>query len=476
MKTTIRFARFSHFLTFPLSHFPAFPLSRFPAALAALAALLIVAPVVSSAADPIIETFKKALFEEEANQNYDVAIRAYLEVVGKLDEQRKLAATAIFRLGECYRKLNRTNDAVAQYHRLLADFTDQANLLTLCRQNLRGLGAPLSPSAATPAASSIPQMPTEDRAKLKELLQQELRIAEQFLAEQKQQLKVGRIAPGDEARFERDVLGLKRQLLAVDGFTDPDVRAQWRALLLDEIKLAEKAAQLEKVKLDNGKSVPGEVARLQRDVLALKRELITFDATADTTPAAVGAAPSGAAKTATLTDEEEKELKQIKAIIRDSPDLINARTANASSRLQNAAQLGQVKVAEFLLANGADVNPNFGGNTPLQRAAQNGHKTMTELLLRHGAEVNNQSGGQTPLHLAVANGHKAITEVLLANKADVNARGDLPGVTEGGTPLHVAASKNFVAIAELLLAQGAEVNAPDRTARTPLHYAAEGGH
>ena len=284
--------------------------------------LLLAAAPIARPAEPFQSALQQGLYEEEANHNLEAAIRAYQSVVAQHNEQRKPAATAIFRLGECYRKLGRTNDASAQYQRVLRDFADQTVLVEFSRQNLT-----------------------------------------------------------------------------------------------------------------------------ERPSLA----------------------------SAILTDEEEKELKQIKAIIRDSPDLINAKTKTGRSRLEDAAAFGQVKVAEFLLANGADVNANLGGaGTPLHRAAQSGHKTMTELLLRNRADVNSRESGATPLHLAVDNGHKAITEVLLAHKADVNAKGKLPvpGVAEDNTPLHIAASKGFAAIAELLLARGAQVNASDRTGRTPLHAAA----
>jgi len=50
---------------------------------------------------------------EEANQNLGAAIQAYQAMASQFDKDRKLAATAIFRLGECYRKQGNTNDAAA---------------------------------------------------------------------------------------------------------------------------------------------------------------------------------------------------------------------------------------------------------------------------------------------------------------------------------------------------------------------------
>src|SRR5262250_1193917 len=75
------------------------------------------------AADSAADLLRKGLFEEEANQNLDAAIKAYRAIIDQADEQRKIAATAIFRLADSYRKLGRTNEAVTQYQRLLRDYS-----------------------------------------------------------------------------------------------------------------------------------------------------------------------------------------------------------------------------------------------------------------------------------------------------------------------------------------------------------------
>src|SRR5207247_8592516 len=68
---------------------------------------------------------QRGLFEEEANHNLDAAIQAYQSVANQYDKDRKLAATAIFRLGESYRKQGKNNEAVAQCERLLRHFAVQ---------------------------------------------------------------------------------------------------------------------------------------------------------------------------------------------------------------------------------------------------------------------------------------------------------------------------------------------------------------
>src|SRR6266498_3391058 len=107
-----------------------------------------------NAADDFVGAVQKGLFEEEANHNLEAAIQAYQTVLATHDEQRKLAATALFRLGECYRKLGRTNDAVAQYQRLLRDFSDQGALARLSEQNLTALGTSRAPGEVVPPVAA----------------------------------------------------------------------------------------------------------------------------------------------------------------------------------------------------------------------------------------------------------------------------------------------------------------------------------
>jgi ankyrin repeat protein/tetratricopeptide (TPR) repeat protein len=529
--------------------------------------LLLALAVPACAAEDLSPVLQQALFEEEANHNLDAAIKGYQSVVAQADEERKLAATAVFRLGECYRKLGKTNDAIAQYQRVLDQFGDQTNLVTLSLQNLTGL-RPSGPVAAlkalSPAQAEAHRLLIERlqleiraaeadvqrqkelfrqglvaagdgsaaearlldlrrqlilaqdsgpagladkaggvsapaqhfspvaRAQMKELLEGEIKVAEQLLAEQRKKISVGTAAPGDEDRFEREVLGLKRQLLAVDGLTTPGERKQWRDMLLEEIALAEKAVQTERVKLNNGKSLPSELAKLQRDVFALKRELVTFDATptAGTTPRA-SVEPSPPPK----PDAEDAEIGRIQSVLKDSPDLINATRSQSNvagtrgmhfTMLYQAVVAGQPRVAEFLLANGADVNAQNPSSrnsnvsdTALHAAVNGGNKAMVKLLIDRGAQVDARDGSnETPLHVAAGKGFKAIAELLLDAKADVNAK-----AYDGTTPLHEAVRQGFRNVAELLMARGADVNAQGVTSEswdnnrppglqgTPLNYA-----
>src|SRR3989440_8649371 len=97
--------------------------------------------VSARAADGLTQTLQHGLYEEEANQNLDAAIKSYQAVIDQSQEQRKVVATALFRLGECYRKLGKTNEASAQYQRIIRDFSEQEQLVKLSREQV-GFRAP----------------------------------------------------------------------------------------------------------------------------------------------------------------------------------------------------------------------------------------------------------------------------------------------------------------------------------------------
>src|SRR2546427_2701490 len=220
---------------------------------------------VASAADNLSAALQKGLLEEEANHNLDAAIQAYQSVINQYDDQRKIAATAVFRLGECYRKQGKTNEAVLQYQRVGREFADQDTLVKLSAQYLS--------------------------------------------------------APGISATcFDQSL----QQITA-------------RALM----------------------------------------------------------------------DEEAKEIQRLKDILKNSPDLINAKNGLGATPLHTAASSGQLAVATFLLENKAEVNAkDRDTGTPLHLATLSGHRAMVELLLAHGANVNAiGNSSRTPLHYAAAQGY-----------------------------------------------------------------------
>src|SRR5262249_1843536 len=149
-----------------------------------LALALTGSSLLSAATNDLTTALQKGLFEEEANHDLNAAIRAYQAIAAQFEKDRKLAATAIFRLGESYRKQGNTNEANTQYERVLREFADESGLATLSRQNLALLGAPVLGTGAVLSSSAA-------RQEQKRLLQEEIKLAEQTLAEQEKKVQNG---------------------------------------------------------------------------------------------------------------------------------------------------------------------------------------------------------------------------------------------------------------------------------------------
>ena len=140
--------------------------------------------------------------------------------------------------------------------------------------------------------------------------------------------------------------------------------------------------------------------------------------------------------------------------------------------IHEAAFNGDIEAVKQHLAAGTDVNTKDDGWTPLHLAAYR-DKKIAELLIAEGADVNAKDEDETtPLHYAAHRDRKEIAELLIAKGADVNAKDE-----DGVTPQHLAAELGHKEIVELLIAEGADVNAKvvaaDVKAETPLNFAIE---
>ncbi len=446
----------------------------------------------TQAADDLSTTLQRGLFEEEANHDLPAAIKAYESVVTATDAQRKLAGTALFRLAECYRKLGRTNDAVAHYQRVMREYPDQPKLVDLSREYLVN-SAPATLGAArdserTRLLERALSDAQSDASRLSAFYRQLTNSTREEL-----RLSLPTSAPDpllntlqeQRAKAEQRLAEL-RQTLSRE---HPDVKSATAALEVISEQIDERINGILaglKVKLQ---SQQAQVTQLQKELDDARRSAPADLGPANTSfqerlNAIVERAAPGKLPAATPTDEEDKEVRRIQALIKDSPDLVNAGGQAGATPLHTAASKGQLVVTRFLLANKANVSARSQGNmTPLHQAVMNGHKSMAELLLANGAEVNASADQEgTPLHYAAGRGFKAIVELLLASKADPNAVND-----NNSSPLHAAVAKGYKSVVEVLLDAGADVNVISRITEpnpdqyphrvgTPLHLAVNDGN
>ncbi len=399
---------------------------------------------------------QRGLFEEEANRNLDAAAQAYQAVSAQFDKDRKLAATAIFRLGEVYRKQGRTNDAVAQYERIVREFSEEQTLVTLSRQNLVGLGQETKSDLSSPGSvvadvtnGSLPDLE-------KELFLLKAKI-EQAQKETNQQVLVDFLG-------DTNLLWAFNYNVAMErGYADAkagkgELSAESREYSLKRSRVILKEA------FDHWFATQNLRKRVLESAIAQAKGFVPKENTA---PRAL------------TTDDEEKEIRRIQAMIQNSPDLINAASlmvgANGESvtPLYVAAKNGQLMVARFLLDHGAGTEVKGGFNdTPLIAAATAGHKAMVELLLSKSADVRaTDANGRTALHQAAWKGYQSVVETLLAHQSDINAK-----AKDGETPLYLSAGEGHSAMVTLLLEKGADPNLGNQQGRTPLLEAARRGH
>jgi len=127
--------------------------------------------------------------------------------------------------------------------------------------------------------------------------------------------------------------------------------------------------------------------------------------------------------------------------------------------------------AKLLLEHGANPNAatNWQQKTCLLMAAQRGDVKMFDLLLAYGADINGRDvwtpgrTGNTAMHYAVWMGDAKLTSFLLDKGADINVRG-----VHNATPLHYAMEAHQEEMVKLLLSKGADPNARDESGRLAI--------
>jgi len=120
------------------------------------------------AEDPIEKKLQQALFAEEGTRDLDKAIAAYNAVIAQYDTQRQFAATAVFRVAECYRKKGQKDQAIASYQRLLTEFPGEETLVRMAGENLAALGAEAGTTDGTKLVTSTSE--AAEIARIKKLV------------------------------------------------------------------------------------------------------------------------------------------------------------------------------------------------------------------------------------------------------------------------------------------------------------------
>ena len=168
--------------------------------------------VLSGAQDPLAEALRKGVVQEESNQNLDAAIQAYQSVLTQFGEERKTAATALFRLAECYRKQGKNDLAMAAYQRVVAEFADQTKL---AQQSRTVLAQTISGDQSTLPSLWL-KAQQEARQRYRQLIEAQIKMVEEQLQYAEKQYQLGVNSKEDVDKVRIQLLNMQRELAGFD--------------------------------------------------------------------------------------------------------------------------------------------------------------------------------------------------------------------------------------------------------------------
>ena len=162
---------------------------------------------------------------------------------------------------------------------------------------------------------------------------------------------------------------------------------------------------------------------------------------------------------------ELDDAKTVQALLNRGFDP-NTPSPELQPALTLALQKKSLKVAEALIAwRTIDVNQlNPHAETPLMMAAMQGQVRLAEQLIARGADVNKT--GWTPLHYAASKDHVAMMRLLIDNDAYIDAESP-----NGTTPLMMAAYYASPRAVKLMLEEGADPLLKNQDGMTALDMA-----
>ena len=198
-----------------------------------------------------------------------------------------------------------------------------------------------------------------------------------------------------------------------------------------------------------------------------------------------GSLKSSALLSATLYDQ----VKMAEFLIQNGAD-VNTKGDDGGTALHAAAFLGQYEIAKLLIQNGADVNAkNNEGETVInstmadwettkfiagilqlkldRESVETGRSQIVELLRKNGVTAEFSDPTDNNFWAMVGVGNLQAVKQHLAKGLDINAKNK-----DGVTALQIATLLGQYEIAELLVQKGADVNTKANDGTTALHSAA----
>ncbi len=87
-------------------------------------------------ADSLAERLEAGIYAEETVGDLDAARDIYLQIVADAEADRGVAAQAQFRLGQCFLKQEKKDEAIAAFKKLIEEFADQKELVAKAKKHV----------------------------------------------------------------------------------------------------------------------------------------------------------------------------------------------------------------------------------------------------------------------------------------------------------------------------------------------------
>lgn len=404
------------------------------------------------------EELRDALYTEEVTRDAAAAAVAYEALIMHYDDQKQVAASALFRLAELRRKQGRKADAIAHYQRLLTEFPNSEAETKLAKENLTALGVAL-PSTA-PVTANIP---VDDEEKLLQRLKTLRETSPDLVNHEDLESAVGKgyfrivewlikevkVTDRDkkclvEAAYEGnskmtefliDLLGdtLKEQLpsaleaASAEGYVEVAralIKAGASVNKVDEASSVSESTKIDRLKIDHSPLI----AALRNGEFEVADLLIDLGANLNSVEGEERVTPLS-----TLIRLDNEAMPQyLEKLITKGADIhekINIQSVakgnmskhfgRINSLLSLALNLGNSQIASILIARGAKLDDNsifsFVGELDEKQLK------VAEMLIEAGVDPNSKIyDGRTLLAFAYENKDLNLVKLLLANGANPN--------------------------------------------------------
>jgi tetratricopeptide (TPR) repeat protein len=181
--------------------------------------MLLVCAAAAFAQTSMSDSLRRGILAEDSEQKPAVAIQQYQAVLNQFAEDRQLAANALFRMAECYRKQGQKPQAIAAYQRVLKEFADQGKLVQQSRTTLINIYNVVPGDALPPQNPKVQAQERAEiaaRARYRATLVEEENIVGKQLALIRNRQNAGVENALASAEPEQKIQQLKREIAAFD--------------------------------------------------------------------------------------------------------------------------------------------------------------------------------------------------------------------------------------------------------------------